>query len=95
MSVSPTDKNGPTQGHRKTQERRKTLTRVGIEPTTFAFENGHFTSHSIIHFVLNVSATQPAFVINVTLPVLLISGFIGMWSEMIITGRECLLLSRH
>ena len=29
VSVSPTDENGPTQGQ------RKTLTRVGIEPTTF------------------------------------------------------------
>ena len=29
VSVSPTDGNGPTQGQ------RKTLTRVGIEPTTF------------------------------------------------------------
>ena len=28
VSVSPTDGNGPTQGQ------RKTLTRVGIEPTT-------------------------------------------------------------
>ena len=30
VSVSPTNGNGPTQG------KRKTLTRVGIEPTTFA-----------------------------------------------------------
>ena len=29
VSVSPTNGNGPTQ------EQRKTLTRVGIEPTTF------------------------------------------------------------
>ena len=32
MSVSPTDGNGPTQGQ------RKTLTRVGTEPTTFGLE---------------------------------------------------------
>ena len=32
MSVSPTDGNGPTQGQ------RKTLTRVGIEPTTFGLD---------------------------------------------------------
>ena len=32
VSVSPTDGNGPTQGH------RKTLTRVGIEPTTFGLD---------------------------------------------------------
>ena len=31
-SVSPTDGNGPTQGQ------RKTLTRVGIEPTTFGLD---------------------------------------------------------
>ena len=31
VSVSPTDGIGPTQGQ------RKTLTRVGIEPTTFVF----------------------------------------------------------
>ena len=33
VSVSPTDGNGPTQGQ------RKTLTRVGIEPTTFGFDH--------------------------------------------------------
>ena len=33
VSVSPTDGNGPTQGQ------RKTLTRVGIEPTTFGFRS--------------------------------------------------------
>ena len=32
VSVSPTDGNGPTQGQ------RKTLTRVGIEPTTFRLD---------------------------------------------------------
>ena len=32
VSVSPTNGNGPTQGQ------RKTLTRVGIEPTTFGLE---------------------------------------------------------
>ena len=32
MSVSPTDGTGPTQGQ------RKTLTRVGIEPTTFGLD---------------------------------------------------------
>ena len=32
VSVSPTDGNGPTQGQ------RKTLTRVGIEPTTFGLD---------------------------------------------------------
>ena len=32
MSVSPTDGNGPTQGQ------RKTLIRVGIEPTTFGLD---------------------------------------------------------
>ena len=33
VSVSPTDGNGPTQGQ------RKTLTRVGFEPTTFGFDH--------------------------------------------------------
>ena len=33
MNVSPTDGNGPTQGQ------RKTLTRVGIEPTTFGLDH--------------------------------------------------------
>ena len=33
MSVSPTNGIGPTQGQ------RKTLTRVGIEPTTFGFDH--------------------------------------------------------
>ena len=33
VSFSPTDGNGPTQGQ------RKTLTRVGIEPTTFGFDH--------------------------------------------------------
>ena len=33
VSVSPTDGNGPTQG------KRKTLTRVGIEPTTFGLDH--------------------------------------------------------
>ena len=32
VSVSPTDGNGPTQGQ------RKTLTRVGTEPTTFGLD---------------------------------------------------------
>ena len=32
VNVSPTDGNGPTQGQ------RKTLTRVGIEPTTFGLD---------------------------------------------------------
>ena len=32
VSASPTDGNGPTQGQ------RKTLTRVGIEPTTFGLD---------------------------------------------------------
>ena len=32
VSVSPTDGNGPTQGQ------RKTLTKVGIEPTTFGLD---------------------------------------------------------
>ena len=32
VKVSPTDGNGPTQGQ------RKTLTRVGIEPTTFGLD---------------------------------------------------------
>ena len=32
VSVSPTNGNGPTQGQ------RKTLTRVGIEPTTFGLD---------------------------------------------------------
>ena len=35
--VSPTDGNGPTQGQ------RKTLTRVGIEPTTFGLDLRRFT----------------------------------------------------
>ena len=34
VSVSPTDGIGPTQGQ------RKTLTRVGAEPTTFGFDHG-------------------------------------------------------
>ena len=33
VSISPTDGNGPTQGQ------RLTLTRVGIEPTTFGFDH--------------------------------------------------------
>ena len=33
VSVSPTDGNGPTQGQ------RETLTRVGIEPTTFGLDH--------------------------------------------------------
>ena len=33
VSVSPTDGNGPTQGQ------RKTLTRVGFEPTTLGFDH--------------------------------------------------------
>ena len=33
VSISPTDGNGPTEG------KRKTLTRVGIEPTTFGFDH--------------------------------------------------------
>ena len=33
VSVSSTDGNGPTQGQ------RKTLTRVGIEPTTFGLDH--------------------------------------------------------
>ena len=32
VSVSPTDGTGPTQGQ------RRTLTRVGIEPTTFGLD---------------------------------------------------------
>ena len=32
VSVSPSNENGPTQGQ------RKTLTRVGIEPTTFGLD---------------------------------------------------------
>ena len=35
VSVSPTDGNGPTQGQ------RKTLTRVGIEPTTYGLDHRH------------------------------------------------------
>ena len=38
VSVSPTDGNGPTQGQ------RKTLTRVGIEPTTFGLDLRVFRS---------------------------------------------------
>ena len=37
VSVSPTDGNGPTQGQ------RKTLTKVGIEPTTFGLDLRHAT----------------------------------------------------
>ena len=33
LSVSPTNENGPTQGQ------RKTLTRAGIEPTTFGVDH--------------------------------------------------------
>ena len=33
VSVSPTNGNGPTKGQ------RKTMTRVGIEPTTFALDH--------------------------------------------------------
>ena len=46
VSVSPTNGNGPTQGQ------RKTLTRVGIEPTSFGLDHccsiewvGNSTSH--------------------------------------------------
>ena len=40
VSVSPTDGTGPTQGQ------RKTLTRVGIEPTTFGLDLHRSTSLS-------------------------------------------------
>ena len=44
VSVSPTDKNGPTQGQ------RKTLTMVGIEPTTstFGLDFNIFSSHGLL-----------------------------------------------
>ena len=47
VSVSPTDGNGPTQGQ------RKTLTRVGIEPTTFGLDLRRSTdweNHIVIMF---------------------------------------------
>ena len=44
VSVSPTDGNGPTQGQ------RKTLTRVGIEPTTFGLD----LRRSIAAFVFRI-----------------------------------------
>ena len=49
VSVSPTDGNGPTQGQ------RKTLTRVGIEPTTFGLDltlfdiKTDYTSYPIVN----------------------------------------------
>ena len=42
MSVSPTDGTGPTQGQ------RKTLTRVGIEPTTFGL---NLALHVTLHYL--------------------------------------------
>ena len=48
VSVSPTDGNGPTQGQ------RKTLTRVGIEPTTFGLE-GSFYLYRFIAVTLTSS----------------------------------------
>ena len=50
VSVSPTDGNGPTQGQ------RKTLTRVGIEPTTFGLEKlgRGFNSHPGQSFSLSL-----------------------------------------
>ena len=62
VSVSPTDGNGPTQGQ------RKTLTRVGFEPTIFEFDHRCSTdwatrsdgSRSLsLPFILNISATRP------------------------------------
>ena len=47
VSVSPTDGNGPTQGQ------RKTLTRVGIEPTTFGLDLRRST-----HFMKSNSALR-------------------------------------
>ena len=41
VSVSPTDGNGPTQGQ------RKTLTRVGIEPTTFGLDLRSSTDYAL------------------------------------------------
>ena len=41
VSVSPTDGNGPTQGQ------RKTLTRVGIEPTTFGLDLRRSTIYKV------------------------------------------------
>ena len=49
VSVSPTDGNGPTQGQ------RKTLTRVGIEPTTFGLDLWACTE-SEIHFSLDTKS---------------------------------------
>ena len=43
VSVSPTDGNGPTQGQ------RKTLTRVGIEPTTFGLVLSNHYVHTGYH----------------------------------------------
>ena len=48
MSVSPTNGNGPTQGQ------RKTLTRVGIEPTTFGLDHRWFNSHPGQSFSLSL-----------------------------------------
>ena len=50
VSVNPTDGNGPTQGQ------RKTLTRVGIEPTTFGLDlhNCGFNSHPVQSFSLSL-----------------------------------------
>ena len=66
VSVSPTDGNEPTQGQ------RKTLTRVGFEPTTFEFDHrcstdwatssdGSIPLHPILSlpFILKISATRP------------------------------------
>ena len=58
VSVSPTDGNGPTQGQ------RKTLTRVGIEPTTFGRTRGielcrqKYTTSCVIELKSNFSLNQ-------------------------------------
>ena len=48
VSVSPTNENGTTQGQ------RKTLTRVGIEPTTFGLD--HLVAHLVAQSVEQLRA---------------------------------------
>ena len=55
VSVSPTDGNGPTQGQ------RKTLTRVGIEPTTFGLDLRRYTIKLDFRHSLESSLAQAPF----------------------------------
>ena len=64
MSVSPTNGNGPTQGQ------RKTLTRVGIEPTTFGLDHAPWFPTMISHHVENNRSIldQQAYHVNSPFP---------------------------